>query len=84
MHKSISRKLLKVTFGLFIAGSCVTFTYALPTLAQPREQAKESRVDYWQPNMPAFKDTLSQREIWEIVAYMRAGFPDAGSPSTSK
>jgi mono/diheme cytochrome c family protein len=25
--------------------------------------------------MPAFKDTLSEKEIWEIVAYMRAGFP---------
>jgi mono/diheme cytochrome c family protein len=26
--------------------------------------------------MPAFKDTLSREEIWKIVAYMRAGFPD--------
>jgi mono/diheme cytochrome c family protein len=25
--------------------------------------------------MPAFKDTLTEKEIWEIVAYMRAGFP---------
>jgi len=25
--------------------------------------------------MPAFKDTLSEKEIWEIVTYMRAGFP---------
>jgi mono/diheme cytochrome c family protein len=28
-------------------------------------------------DMPAFKDTLSRNEIWTIVAYMRAGFPDA-------
>ena len=25
--------------------------------------------------MPAFKDKLSQDEIWKIVTYMRAGFP---------
>jgi len=25
--------------------------------------------------MPAFKATLSEREIWEVVGYMRAGFP---------
>ncbi|MDX2201603.1 MAG: cytochrome c [Hyphomicrobiaceae bacterium] len=26
--------------------------------------------------MPAFKDTLSREEIWAVIAYMRAGFPD--------
>ena len=25
--------------------------------------------------MPAFKDRLTENEIWQIVAYMRAGFP---------
>ena len=25
--------------------------------------------------MPAFRDVLSREEIWQIVAYMRAGFP---------
>lgn len=25
--------------------------------------------------MPAFKDTLSKEQIWQIVAYLRAGFP---------
>ncbi|MGE5767177.1 MAG: c-type cytochrome, partial [Bacteroidota bacterium] len=25
--------------------------------------------------MPAFKDRLAEQEIWQIVAYMRAGFP---------
>ncbi|MEM7212939.1 MAG: cytochrome c [Pseudomonadota bacterium] len=25
--------------------------------------------------MPAFKDTLSEPEIWQIVTFMRAGFP---------
>ena len=27
--------------------------------------------------MPAFKDTLKREEIWKVIAYMRAGFPDA-------
>jgi mono/diheme cytochrome c family protein len=26
--------------------------------------------------MPAFKDKLSRDDIWKIIAYMRAGFPD--------
>ncbi len=26
--------------------------------------------------MPAFKEQLSREEIWHIIAYMRAGFPD--------
>jgi mono/diheme cytochrome c family protein len=26
-------------------------------------------------SMPAFKDGLSDRKIWQIVAYMRSGFP---------
>ena len=28
-------------------------------------------------DMPAFKNKLSETEIWQIVAYMRAGFPAA-------
>jgi len=28
--------------------------------------------------MPAFKGTLSDRDIWKIVTYMRAGFPHEG------
>lgn len=28
-------------------------------------------------DMPAFKDTLSNDDIWRVIAYMRAGFPDA-------
>lgn len=27
--------------------------------------------------MPAFKETLTREQIWKIVVYMRAGFPDA-------
>ncbi|MDJ0608346.1 MAG: cytochrome c [Kiloniellales bacterium] len=27
-------------------------------------------------DMPAFKETLTDREIWEIVTFMRADFPD--------
>lgn len=30
-------------------------------------------------DMPAFKDALSRDEIWQIVAYMRAGFPKVGT-----
>ena len=29
-------------------------------------------------SMPAFKDKLSRDEIWNIIAYMRAGFPSQG------
>jgi mono/diheme cytochrome c family protein len=28
--------------------------------------------------MPAFKDVLSKQQIWQIVAYLRAGFPVVG------
>jgi hypothetical protein len=33
--------------------------------------------------MPAFKKDLTQEQIWQIVAYLRAGFPaieDEGAP----
>lgn len=30
-------------------------------------------------DMPAFKDRLSRNEIWEIISFMRAGFPAARS-----
>ncbi len=26
-------------------------------------------------NMPAFKDQLSEQQIWQVITYMRAGFP---------
>ncbi len=29
----------------------------------------------FQSQMPAFKDKLSRDEIWQVIAYMRAGFP---------
>jgi mono/diheme cytochrome c family protein len=29
--------------------------------------------------MPAFKDALSQEQIWQIITYMRAGFPAPGA-----
>lgn len=35
------------------------------------EGGKQLRTD-----MPAFKDKLSQNEIWKIIAFMRAGFPE--------
>jgi mono/diheme cytochrome c family protein len=28
--------------------------------------------------MPSFKNELSQDQIWQIVAYLRAGFPTVG------
>lgn len=34
--------------------------------------------------MPAFKDTLKREEIWKIIAYMRAGFPDNAKPPQGK
>ena len=30
----------------------------------------------FETDMPAFKDVLTQEEIWKVVTYMRAGFPD--------
>ena len=30
----------------------------------------------FETEMPAFKDTLNREEIWKIIAYMRAGFPE--------
>jgi mono/diheme cytochrome c family protein len=36
--------------------------------------------------MPAFKTELSREQIWQIVAYLRAGFPaieDAAKPSSA-
>ena len=41
--------------------------YLLWTIAEGGKQ--------FDTEMPAFKDVLDDREIWEIVAYMRAGFP---------
>ena len=29
-------------------------------------------------NMPAFKDALTEEQIWQIITYMRAGFPAIG------
>jgi mono/diheme cytochrome c family protein len=34
--------------------------------------------------MPAFKDALAREDMWKIIAYMRAGFPGAGSPPPTK
>ena len=28
-------------------------------------------------DMPSFKDTLTEDQIWSIIAYMRAGFPSS-------
>ena len=30
--------------------------------------------------MPAFKDALRREDIWQVIAYMRAGFPGAAAP----
>ena len=34
--------------------------------------------------MPAFKDTLKREDIWKIIAYMRAGFPDQAKAPQGK
>ena len=34
--------------------------------------------------MPAFKDTLKREDIWRIIAYMRAGFPDLANAPQDK
>lgn len=33
----------------------------------------------FESEMPAFMDKLSRDDIWRVIAYMRAGFPDATS-----
>jgi mono/diheme cytochrome c family protein len=30
--------------------------------------------------MPAFKETLGEEQIWQIITFMRAGFPPEGAP----
>lgn len=34
--------------------------------------------------MPAWKNQLTEKQIWDIVAYLRAGFPDLDDGSTPK
>jgi len=34
--------------------------------------------------MPAFKNQLTETQIWDIVAYLRAGFPDLDDGTASK
>ncbi len=37
----------------------------------------------FQSQMPAFKDNIPREDIWRIIAYMRAGFPEVeGVPET--
>lgn len=45
--------------------------YLLWTIAEGGKQ--------FETNMPAFKDKLSEDDIWRVVAYMRAGFPGEGA-----
>jgi mono/diheme cytochrome c family protein len=33
----------------------------------------------FQSQMPAFKDKLLRDDIWQVIAYMRAGFPQVDS-----
>ena len=33
-------------------------------------------------SMPAFRETLAQDDIWKIIAFLRAGFPEAGTAPT--
>ena len=32
--------------------------------------------EQFQTSMPAYKDKLSREDIWKVIAYMRAGFPE--------
>jgi hypothetical protein len=34
--------------------------------------------------MPAFKDLLTREDIWKIIGYMRAGFPDLEATTSTK
>lgn len=35
-------------------------------------------------DMPAFKDNLTENEIWKVISFMRAGFPSTGQISESQ
>jgi mono/diheme cytochrome c family protein len=35
-------------------------------------------------DMPAFKDTLKREDIWKVIAYMRAGFPEHATATPGK
>lgn len=35
-------------------------------------------------DMPAFRAQISRDDIWRIIAYMRAGFPDTGAAPATK
>jgi mono/diheme cytochrome c family protein len=34
--------------------------------------------------MPAFEETLSRNQIWKIVIFLRAGFPDSAAPEKNQ
>jgi mono/diheme cytochrome c family protein len=38
----------------------------------------------FETEMPAFKDTLKREDIWKVIAYMRAGFPELGKTREEK
>lgn len=38
----------------------------------------------FESEMPAFRDTLSRDEIWAVIAYMRAGFPETDTPDKTE
>jgi len=48
--------------------------YLLWTLSEGGKQ--------FETDMPAFKDALARDEMWRIVAYMRAGFPEVAAQDT--
>ena len=48
--------------------------YLLWTISEGGEQ--------FQTDMPAFKETLSRDEMWRVIAYMRAGFPEVAKVET--
>lgn len=37
----------------------------------------------FETEMPAFKDVIVRDDIWKIIAYMRAGFPDLDAKPTA-
>jgi len=38
----------------------------------------------FETDMPAFKDRLSREDIWKIISYMRAGFPEYATPPAAR
>jgi len=78
-------------FGDGVAAKSLTPSPALLAylIQRPRHSGDEYLLwtiseggQQFETDMPAFKETLSRDEVWRIVAYMRAGFPEVAAQAS--